>query len=163
MHSAAALWEPWIPYALCQSTSVQNSRFYLCGYQELPMLFHGRQNAQISLYTTVVVVINVGSNHVHECFLAGEMSSIVPFPFQNPPESLHGTIINAVGNAGHTLGHPGSFQLGVECAIRVLKSSVTMEQRMGIRIGLYRFVKGLEYQRVVITFAQNIGCNTPVI
>ena len=61
------------------------------------------------------------------------------------------------------MGHPSSFQLGVEAAVRVLKSSVTVEQRMGIRIVRYRFVKGLEYQRVVITFAQNIGCDTPVI
>ena len=68
-----------------------------------------------------------------------------------------------MGNAGHTLGHPGSFQLGVEGAVRVLKSSVTVEQRVGVRIGLYRFVKGLEYQSVVITFSQNIGCNTPVV
>ena len=109
------------------------------------MLFHGRQNAQISLYTTVVVVIDVCSNHVHERFLAAETSSIVSFPFQDSPESLHGTIINAVGNAGHTLGHPGSFQLGMEGTVRVLKSSVTVKQRMDIRIGLYRFVKGLEY------------------
>ena len=43
------------------------------------------------------------------------------------------------------MGHPGSFQLGMEGTVRVLKSSVTVKQRMDIRIGLYRFVKGLEY------------------
>ena len=118
------------------------------------MLFHGCQNSQAPLYTTVIIVINVGSNHVHEFLFAGETLPIVAFPFQNPPESFHGTIINAVGNARHTLGHPGSFQLGVEGAARVLKSSVTVEQRVGIRIGLYRFVKGLEYQSIS-RFARN--------
>ena len=88
MHSAAVLWEPWIPYALCQKHKRTEFTVYLCGYQKFLVLFHGRQNAQISLYTTVVVIINVGSNHVHECFLAAETSSIVSLPFQYPPESL---------------------------------------------------------------------------
>ena len=150
MHSAAALWEPWIPYALCKSTSVQNSRFYLCGYQELPVLFHGRQNAQISLYTTIIVVRNVGMNHIHKFFLAGETPPIVSLPFQYPTESLHGTIINAVGNTGHTLRHPRLHKLLVKCPIRILKTSVAMEQGMCVRIRLNRLVKGFENQRIVV-------------
>lgn len=45
----------------------------------------------------------------------------------------------------------------------VLEAPVTMEQGMDIRIGLYRPVKGFEYQGIVIVFPNHIGHNTPVI
>ena len=126
------------------------------------MLFHGCQNAQISLYATAIIVINVGVNHIHKFLLTGETSPIVAFPFQNPPESLHGAVINAVGNAGHTLRHSGLYKFVVEGTVGILKSSVAVKQGMCVRIGLNCLVEGFENQRIVVALTKHIGHDAPV-
>ena len=90
------------------------------------MLFHGRQNTQITLNTPRVVIANILLNHLDKLALAGEPSAVIAFPFQDAPEPLHRAVINAMRHAGHTLRHSRLHELIVEGAVGVLESSVTM-------------------------------------
>ena len=47
-------------------------------------------------------------------------------------------------------------------SVGVLKPSVTMEQGMGVRIGLNSLVEGSVNERVIVAFAEHIGHNSPV-
>ena len=75
------------------------------------MLFHRRQDAQIALDTSRVVIANILLNHLNKLVLAGEPSAVIAFPFQDAPEALHGPVIDAMRHAGHALpygaGHIG--------------------------------------------------------
>lgn len=58
---------------------------------------------------------------------------------------------------GHALCHTGLFNFGAEQLIGVLKATVTMKQGMCPWIGFKSFVKGLEYQLVIVAITNNIG------
>ena len=126
------------------------------------MLFHRRQDAQIALDTSRVVIANILLDHLNKLVLADEPSAVIAFPFQDAPEALHRAVINAMRHAGHTLRHPSLHKLVVEGTVGVLEPSVTMEQRMRVRIGFHSLIKGLENQRIVIAFAEHIGHNAPI-
>ena len=68
-----------------------------------------------------------------------------------------------MGDSGHTLCHTGFLQLVVEGAVCVLESSVGMEDGTGVRIAVYRPVKGFEYQRIIIPLANYVGNNPSVV
>ena len=55
-----------------------------------------------------------------------------------------------------------SFQLLVKDTACVLKASVTMENWMCTRVFLQRFVKGLEYQGIVVSVTKYIGDDSAV-
>ena len=78
------------------------------------MLFHRRQDAQIALDTSRVVIMDIGLNHLHKLVLAGKPSAIIAFLLQNAPEALHRAVINAMRYAGHTLRHSRLHKLVVE-------------------------------------------------
>ena len=126
------------------------------------MLFHRRQDAQIALDTSRVVIANILLDHLNKLVLADEPSAVIAFPFQDSPEALHWAVINAMRHAGHTLRHPSLHKLVVEGTVGVLEPSVTMEQRMRVRIGFHSLIKGLENQRIVIAFAEHIGHDAPI-
>ena len=127
------------------------------------MLFHGRQDAKIALDSAGVVVMNIAADHLNKLFFVGKSLAVVALTLQDSPKSFHGTVVNAAGYPGHALGHPGSLQPGMESAVGVLEASVAVEQGMGIRVGLHRLVKGLEYQRIIITVSYHISHDPPVI
>ena len=106
--------------------------------------FHRRQDAQIALDTSRVVIANILLDHLNKLVLADEPSAVIAFPFQDAPEALHRAVINAMRHAGHTLRHPSLHKLVVEGTVGVLEPSVTMEQRMRVRIGFHSLIKGLE-------------------
>ena len=134
----------------------------LCGCGQT-VLFHGRQDAKIALDSAGVVVMNIAVDHLNKLVFAGKSLAVVALTLQDSPKSFHGTVVNAVGYPGHALGHPGPLQPGMEGAVGVLEASVTVEQGMGIRVGLHRLVKGLEYQRIIITVSDHISHDPPVI
>ena len=109
------------------------------------MFLYRRQDTKITLYTLVVVIINVCFNRTHKFVLAGKSPTIVHLPLQNSPESFHGPVVNAVGYTGHALRQSLLFQFMVEIPVRILDASIAVEQRMRIWIGFYRLIKGLEY------------------
>ena len=65
------------------------------------MLFHRRQDAQIALDTSRVVIANILLDHLNKLVLADEPSAVIAFPLQDAPEALHGAIVNAMCNTGH--------------------------------------------------------------
>ena len=64
------------------------------------MLFHRRQDAQITLDTSCVVIANILLDHLNKLVLADEPSAVIAFPFQDAPEALHRAVINAMRHAG---------------------------------------------------------------
>ena len=126
------------------------------------MLFHWRQDTQIALHPSGIVIADIVSNHLDETPLAGEPSAVIAFPFQNAPEALHRAVINAVRNSGHTLRHAGLYKFVVEGTVGILKSSVAVKQGMCVRIGLNCLVEGFENQRIVVALTKHIGHDAPV-
>ena len=88
------------------------------------MLFHRRQNAEVTLESLCIVVVDVVFNHLYESLPVCESLPIVAFPFQNTPEALHWAIVNTFGYARHALLHSGVFKHGMECSVRILESTV---------------------------------------
>ena len=88
------------------------------------MLFHRRQDAQITLDTSGVVIMDIGLNHLDKFTFAGKPSAVIAFPLQDAPEALHGAIVNAMRHAGHALRHSRLHELVVESAVGVLEPSV---------------------------------------
>lgn len=126
------------------------------------MLFHRSQDAQMTLHTAGVVIVNIAFNHLDKFLLIGKTSAIVTFSLQDAPKSLHGPVVNAVCHTGHALRHPCLLEFAVKGSASVLEPPVTMEQRMRVRIGFYGLVKGLVHKRVIVAFAEHIGHDTPV-
>ena len=71
--------------------------------------------------------MDIGLNHLHKLPLAGKPSAVIAFPLEDTPEALHGAIVNAMRNTGHTLRHTRFLNLVVKSSVRILESSVTME------------------------------------
>ena len=93
------------------------SRF-LCGETKV-VLFHRRQDAQIALNTSCVVITNILLDHLDKPTFAGEPSAVIAFPLQNAPEALHRTVINAMRHTRHTLCHSGLHELVAEGAVGI--------------------------------------------
>lgn len=91
------------------------------------MLFHGRQDTKLALYSASVVIADEILNHIDQSFLAVEPLTVVAFPLEDTPEALHGAIVNAMCNTGHTLRHTRFLNLVVKGSVRILESPVTME------------------------------------
>ena len=89
---------------------------------EIGGLFHWRQNTQIALYPSGIVITDIVFNHLDEVPLAGKPSAVIALLLQNAPEALYRAVINAVGNTGHTLRHPRLHKLLVKYPVRVLKA-----------------------------------------
>lgn len=91
------------------------------------MLFHGHQDTELALYSASVVIADEILNHIDQSFLAVEPLTVVAFPLEDTPEALHGAIVNAMRNTGHTLRHIRFLNLVVKSSVRILESPVTME------------------------------------
>ena len=91
------------------------------------MLFHRRQDTELALYSASVVIADEILNHIDQSFLAVEPLTVVAFPLEDTPEALHGAIVNAMCNTGHTLRHTRFLNLVVKGSVRILQSPVTME------------------------------------
>ena len=106
------------------------------------MLFHRSQDAEGSLEPPGIVIADIALDHPDQIPLAGKTPAIVAFPLQNAPEALHGTVVDAFADAGHTLGHPGLLELVVEGSAGVLEPSIAMKERMGTGVCFHSLVKG---------------------
>ena len=153
------LWQPEKPIGCCGIQPV--SPVLLCRQIET-VLLHGRKDTQISLYTMVVVVAYVVLDHIDQLLLAGETLAVIAFALQDAPKAFHRSVVDALGYTGHTLRHTGVLQFLMERAVRILKASVTVKQRMHVRISRNGLVEGLENQWVIIAVTHYIGHNTSV-
>ena len=117
------------------------------------MLLHRCKDAKTSLNPTSIIVTDVVHDHLGQFLFAGKASAIVAFSFQNSPEALHRAVINTMGDAGHALGHSRLLEFVVKGSAGVLTPSVTVDQGMGVLVGLVRLVGGFVDKRVVIPLA----------
>ena len=74
----AALWQPEIRVVYCAGNP--KFRFLLSGKAK-PVLFHGSQDAEVSLDPAGIVVTDIALNHLDELLLAGKTLAIIAFPF----------------------------------------------------------------------------------
>lgn len=126
------------------------------------MLLQWRQDTQVALYAPGVVIVDITLNHLNQCLLVGKSSAVVAFTLQNTPKSFHGAVVDAVRHTGHTLCHTSLFNFVMESTVRVLVSPVAVEQRMRVGIFLDSFVKGFEYERIVIASTNFESHDAPV-
>ena len=127
------------------------------------MLFHRCQNAKVTLETFRVVVMDITANHFHQFSTTRETLSIITLSLQDAPKSFHRAIVNAAANTRHTLYHASIDQPLVEVSVGILKSTVTVEDRMRIRISLDCLCKSVEHKFVVVCIPNRKGNNTSVI
>ena len=99
---------------------------FLCCHGKL-VLFHGRQDAEVTLQAFGVVVEDVLLNHLYERFPVSKAPAVVAFALEDAPKALHRTVVNTLGYTGHALCHSGFLQFCMEGAVGILKSSVAME------------------------------------
>ena len=64
------------------------------------MLLHWREDAETTLHSARVVVVDVALDHADQLPLAREALAVVPFTFEDAPEPLHRAIVDAVRHAG---------------------------------------------------------------
>ena len=137
--------------------------FLFSGGKTNQVLLHRRENSKIALDSAGIVVTDVAFNHLNQFQFAGKAPAVVAFPLQDTPKALHRAIVNTMSYAGHALCHAGLLQLVVKSPVGILEASVTVEQRMGIRIRLDSLVKGLVDKWIIIALADHIGHDAPVI
>ncbi len=124
------------------------------------VLFHWRNNTKIALYPLGVVIVNVIPNHPNKLLLGSKTAAIIFLALQDAPESLHWAIVNAVSHARHTLRHTGFLQHMVKGLVGVLKTTVTVEQLMCIRMGFNCSLECVKHNRVVVVVTNNIRNDT---
>ena len=73
----AALWQPEIR-VVCYADN-PNFRFLL-GRKTKLVLFHGCQDAEVSLDSAGIVVTDIALNHLDKLLFAGKMPAIIAFP-----------------------------------------------------------------------------------
>ena len=127
------------------------------------VLFHWRNNTKIALYPLGVVIVNVIPNHPNKLLLGSKTAAIIFLALQDAPESLHWAIVNAVSHARHTLRHTGFLQHMVKGLVGVLKTTVTVEQLMCIRMGFNCSLECVKHNRVVVVVTNNIRNDTSVV
>ena len=127
------------------------------------MLFHRCQSAKVTLETFRVVVMDITANHFHQFSTIRETLSIITLSLQDAPKSFHRAIVNAAANTRHTLYHASIDQPLVEVSVGILKSTVTVEDRMRIRISLDCLCKSVEHKFVVVCIPNRKGNKTSVI
>ena len=118
---------------------------------------------QIPLDSFGVIVADVVLNSRNQILPGRESPSIVLFALQDAPEAFHWTIVNTVRNSGHTLLHMVFLQPRTKLPARILETSVTMEQRPGVRFKCHSCIKGVHNQRIVIVVSDLVSYDPAVI
>ena len=126
------------------------------------MSLHRSLDKQAVLVTAVIVVVNIAFNRGNELFSAGKSVSVIAFSLQDSPEAFHWAIVNTASNTGHTLCHSCIQKLLVEGSAGVLESSVTMEQRVSIRIFQNSLIQRVENEFVVVSVTNNVADDSSV-
>lgn len=114
------------------------------------------------MHSLAIVIVNIFFYHGYKLFPAGKLSAIVALTFQNAPESFHRTVINALADSGHTLGHACITELGIKSAVCILEASVAMEQRVCVRICRDCCIECIKHQRIIIMVSDDMRNNSPV-
>ena len=128
---------------------------FLCSQRIAVVLLHRCKNAQVALYAAVVVIGYVVLNHLHKLLTACKTLTVISLSFQDTPKAFHRSVVNTLGDSGHTLLHLCFLQLAIEYSVCILKTSITMEQRMCIWIGINSGIQGVEHKRIIVAVSDN--------
>ena len=99
---------------------------------------------------------------MYQFFPACKLPAVIAFSLKDAPETFHRTIVDALADSWHALGHTSSYYLLVELKVCILEASVTVKQRMCIRIILDRQIERSEDQWIVISISNHIWHDTSV-
>ena len=124
---------------------------------------HGRAVTKTLLNTLIVVKMDIICNCSSKRGFISKFVQIEHLGLYDVPETLSGTVVNAVSNTGHGLLHLLPVQLHLKGGTGILESSVAVKQRSCLRISRNRFVKSAKHQLIVIMAAQLIGDDGAVI
>ena len=143
---------------------VINAEVVLSYGDKLEVYFDGVKKDLIVLYEDdKILVVNKpsgienSSNQSNRCnpllISSNNTSRILRYPI-----SFHRPVVNTTTDTRHTLAHSRPHQPTVKRFICILKSSVTMKDRLSIRIVENRSFKSIQYQLVVVSLTYN-PCN----
>lgn len=79
-----------------------------------------------------------------------KVAKVVHFALENAPETFHGAVVDAAADTRHALYHSSLVQSGLELLTCILKTSVTMKQRVNIRVFRNGQIKGVKYELVIV-------------
>ena len=105
------------------------------------MVFHRCHASQFNLVPTSIVVSDVFFNRCDQTGFIRKLAKIIHLGLQNAPPAFHWAVVNASPDTGHTLYHSGIDKFLMEYFAGILKSSVTVENRMSVRIQPNGFIK----------------------
>jgi len=138
------------------------SSFLCCIFEQLAVS-NRRQFVQSPLPTFVIVEIYVAFNGSCQAIIILKTGKIVHFAFENAPETFHGVVVNAATDARHALCHSGLVQFKLKLFTGILKTSVTMKQRVSVRILRNDQIKGFKYEVVIVVSHHGVRDNTFVL
>lgn len=123
---------------------------FLCSIFTQLAVGHWRQFVQPLLPTFVVVEIYVALNGRYQAVVILEVAKVVHFALENAPETFHRTVVDAAADTRHALYHSRFIQSDLELPTCILKTAVTMEQRVSVRVFGNGQIKGVECELVVV-------------
>ena len=145
---------------MCFRPAAQQGGNFLCCIGI--MKFHRCHAIEPFLESTIVVEIDVVL-YCPDQFISGrESTQIIHLRLQHPPEALHWAVVDAAAHSGHTLSHLCGPELIIENAVCVLEPSVTVKQRMGIRVEGNRFIEVIKDKLVVVAVTDFV-CHDPFV
>ena len=101
----------------------------------------------------IVVEVYVALNGRYQAVVILEVAKVVHFAFENAPEAFHGAVVDAATDARHALYHSSLVQSRLKLLTGILKTSVTVKHRVGIRVFGNGQIKGVEYELVIVAAA----------
>ena len=127
------------------------------------MVFHRCHAAQFNLVPTSIVVSDVFFNRCDQTSFIRKLAKIIHLGLQDAPPAFHWAVVNASPDTGHTLYHSGIDKFLMEYFVGILKSSVTVEDRMSVRIEPDSFIKCGKYKIIVVALTNLESYDTSVI
>ena len=127
------------------------------------MKFHWCHTVKSLLETSMIVEIDIVFYCMNQFISICKSAEVVHFRFQHSPKTFHWTIVNTSSDSGHALTHFSSLEFFIESLACVLISSVTMEQRMCIRIEGNCFVEVIKHKLIIVAVANRIRYDSFII
>ncbi|SFK88489.1 hypothetical protein SAMN04488076_107119, partial [Trichococcus palustris] len=118
---------------------------------------------QLSLNASIIVVFHIIVNHINQRRTTRKFTTVIFFTLNERPKPFHRAIINTTSDTGHALYHTRLSQTRTELLACILKSAITVKQRMSIRFILYGRIKSLEDYRHIVSITNYVGDNSTVI
>lgn len=110
----------------------------------------------------VVVEIYVAFNSRYQAIVIRELTKVVHLALKSTPETFHWAVVNAAADTRHALFHSGIIQSDLEMLACILKTSVTMKQRVSIGVFRNGQIKGFKHELVIVASSHGERDNASV-